>query len=261
MDKLKMPTFDMSGKTVLITGATTGIGYATALTFANFGADIVITSRKQADCDRVKGEIEAMGVRCLALRADSSSLEDIESLIGKTMETFGKIDVLVNNAGVGGPLAGIADTTEEEWDYIHGINLKGVYMLSKRAAQKMIDRGEGGRIIIVSSASGISGSKMHSVYGASKGGVSALGKHMANELGRYNITVNSVCPNHTLTEILSEFIKDPEIKKSVEGACPMHKYGEPEDVAAAIIFLASDAAGYITGTDVVIDGGKCVGAI
>lgn len=251
----------MSGKTVIVTGATTGIGYATAMTFANFGADLVITSRKQADCDRVKGEIEAMGVRCLALQSDSSKLEDDEALVEKAIEVFGKIDVLVNNAGVGGPVADMVDTTEDEWDYVHGINLKGVYMLSKRVARKMIERGQGGRIIMISSIAALEGSGQHSVYGAAKGGVSAMGRYLANEVGKHNITVNSVCPGFTLTEILKGAVQDPAIRKEVERTNPLRKIGDPEDIAAAVLFLASNAANYITGINLVVDGGKCVGMI
>lgn len=259
---MKMPTFDMTGKSVIVTGATTGIGYATAVTFANFGADVVITSRSQADCDRVSSEIAAKyGTRCLGIQADSSKAEDIDAVIDKTIKTFGKIDVLVNNAGVGGPVEDMLDTTEDDYDYVLGINLKGVYMFAKRVARHMVDRGEGGRIINISSTAALAGDGQHSVYGAAKGGVSSLTRYMAYELGKYGITVNSVNPGFTLTEILKEAVQDPTIKDIVEKRCPMRKIGDPEDIAAAVLFFASDSASFINGTQILVDGGMCTGPV
>ena len=230
----------MSGKVVIVTGATTGIGYAAAHAFAYCGAKVVVTSRKQTDCDRVQCEMEELGRECLGLQADSGKQEDVENLIAKTLERFGRIDVLVNNAGIGGPVKDLVDTTEEEWDTVHEINLRGVYMLSRRAAKVMIDQGEGGSIINIASISGLDG----------KG-----------QLGKYNIRANAICPGFILTEIIRWAAQDPGIREELESMCAMHIIGEPSDIGNTAVFLASDMASYMTGTAVVIDGGMSVSPV
>lgn len=255
------PSFDMSGKVVIVTGATTGIGYAAAHAFAYCGAKVVATSRKQTDCDRVQREMEELGRECLGLQADSGKQEDVENLIAKTLERFGRIDVLVNNAGIGGPVKDLVDTTEEEWDTVHEINLRGVYMLSRRAAKVMINQGDGGSIINIASISGLDGKGQHGIYGSAKGGVLALTRYLAYELGKYNIRANAICPGFILTEIIRWAAQDPGIREELESMCAMHIIGEPSDIGNTAVFLASDMASYITGTAVVIDGGMSVSPV
>ncbi|MGI5970691.1 MAG: SDR family NAD(P)-dependent oxidoreductase [Oscillospiraceae bacterium] len=256
-----MPSLDFSGKSVIVTGSTTGIGRAIAMMFAKLGARVVVCNPIQAECDTVAEEIEAGGGRASAIKADISDAEDVENLVKKTVEAFGGIDILINNAGIGGSVKPFVDTTHSDWDEVMAVNLRGTYMLSKLVARQMIEQGRGGRIVNISSIASLEGSGHHTAYGASKAGVNSLTRTMAYELGKYGITVNAICPGFVETEITRRLLEDPEKREAIIKSNPMRKVGKPEDIASVAVFLASDCNSFLTGTQVVVDGGRSAGPI
>ncbi len=250
----KMPSFDVTGKTAVVTGGTKGIGYGIAVTLAYFGANIVITSRHQDECDKVASEIEEMGVKAIGIQTDVQHREEVEALIEKTVEHFGSIDILVNNAGMAVTKFAV-DITEEDYDKVMSSNLKSVYFGCQAAAKKMIEQGRGGSIINVASIGGIKGSNALSTYGASKAAVINLTKDFAIEWGRYNIRVNAVCPGYVITAMNMEQLNDASYVKRTLKSIPLKRFGEVSEVASVVAFLASDASSIMTGEYVVADMG------
>lgn len=258
--EIKKPSFNLTGKTAIVTGATKGIGFAIAATFAMYGCDVVITSRHQNDCDIVSQEItNRYGVRCLGISADSSKKEHIDTVVAKTIETFGKIDILVNNAGVSGKTAPILKQTEEDFDYVLGINLKGIFLFAQAVATQMVKQGSGGKIVNTASVGALIGGKSVAPYGASKAGILSLTKTMANEWARYGITVNAICPGYVITELNEDIFADPEIKLKMEKRTALRRLGEVEDIAGPVLAMVSDSFGYMTGTYILLDGGQTIG--
>jgi 3-oxoacyl-[acyl-carrier protein] reductase len=235
-------------KVVIVTGSSRGIGKATALAFAREGAKVVITSRKQKDCDAAAKEI---GSACLAAACDVSKAKDIDNLVKQTLKRFSRIDVVVNNAGILN-IKSITDTTEKDWSETIDINLKGQFLLCKAVAQHLKS---GAAIVNISSVLGETGAEDVSAYCASKGGVIALTKALAIEFAPKNIRVNAIAPGPIRTAMLAPIEQDPQLKKEVLNWVPLHRFGEPEEVAKAVLFLASDDASYITGHVLNVDGG------
>ncbi|MDR3278505.1 MAG: SDR family NAD(P)-dependent oxidoreductase, partial [Oscillospiraceae bacterium] len=190
------PTYDLTGKVALITGATRGIGYAVAAAFAAAGATVVVSSEIPEDCARVQAEFESRGYPCLGIPTDVSDVEQIDALIMTVTDKCGHIDILVNNAGIGGKETPILDTSPEEWDAVHSIDLRGLYFCARAAARQMKLQSAGGRIINLASAAGIIAPKYVSAYGAAKAAVIHLTKIMANEWARYGINVNALAPGY-----------------------------------------------------------------
>lgn len=182
-NELRMPSYDLTGKVAIVTGGTKGIGHAIAVTLANFGADVVVSSRTAADCEKIQKEIEAMGRRCLGIACNVGVEGDVENMVNKTVETFGRLDILVNNAGIGGKTAPIFEQDSASWDAVLNTNLKGMFMCGKAAAEYMKDHG-GGRIINIASVAGRIGQKNVAPYVAAKSGAIGLTKTMANEWAR-----------------------------------------------------------------------------
>ncbi len=239
------------GKVVIVTGSSRGIGKATALAFSREGANVVITSRKKKDCDEVVREINDSGRTCLAVACDVSKSSDIGNLVKQTLRKFGKIDIIVNNAGIFW-MKPIESITEKDWEEMIHINLKGPFLLCRAVSRHLK---KGAAIVNIASVLGQVGSEMATAYCAAKGGLITFTKSLALELAPRNIRVNAVAPGPIKTAMLAGLDKDPKAKKEFLEWVPLGRFGEPEEIANAVLFLASDEASYVTGHVLVVDGG------
>ena len=254
----KCPKYDLTGKVALITGSTRGIGNATAECFASAGASVAIAGTKPEVCARIQGEFEKKGYKCLGVAVNMSDTGSIDRLVNTVIGKYGHIDILVNNAGIGGKEAPILNTTPEEWDQTHDINLKGLYFCSKAVVAHMKARGAGGRIINMASAAGIIAPKYVSVYGSAKAAVIHLTKIMANEWARYNINVNAVAPGYIATDMTRDVMADEKNASAVMNKIGLRRFGDVNDVAGVALFLATEASRYITGALIPVDGGMTI---
>lgn len=245
---------DLSGKTAVVSGSGRGIGKAIAVAMAKAGADVVVFSRTEEEFRATATEIEAAGGRVLAMRVDVSREEDVDELMRATLGEFGRLDILVNNAGVSPSYTLMEDVTPEDYAAIMATNVRGLYYCSQRAIPVMKEQG-GGCIINVASVAGFKALYRCSAYSASKGAIIALTRTMALELARFNIRVNALCPGYVRTRMMEGLLSHPKISQNIVSAVPMRRVGEPEEIAPVAVFLASDAAGYITGATICVDGG------
>jgi 3-oxoacyl-[acyl-carrier protein] reductase len=244
----------LEGKVALITGAGRagkGIGRSIALRLAAEGAKIAIADFVPEAADSVAKEVEALGIEALALYGSVSKVADVEAMVKSTLDKFSKIDILVNNAGITRDNL-IVRMSEDEWDMVLDTNLKGVFNCTKAVAKEMM-RARTGKIVNMASVMGIVGNAGQANYSASKGGVIALTKTTAKELGSRGVNVNAVAPGFIQTVMTEEMPEDA--KASITNQIPLRRLGTPEDVADVVLFLCSDAASYITGQVVAVDGG------
>ena len=251
----------LGGRTALVTGGTSGIGKATAFLLAEEGAKVALTGRNTERGDAVAAEIRANGGAALFIGADVRSADDCRRAVEATLAEFGALDVLVNNAGVYYP-ADAVSCTEEEWDEQVDSSLKGTFLMSKFALPHMIERGAGS-IVNMSSGWGLEGGEQAVAYCAAKGGMVVLTKAMAIDHGPQGIRVNAVCPGDTVTpmEEADAERKGMEWSAYVEWASerPLRRMGEPEEIAQAVLFLASDESSFVTGAALPVDGGGVAG--
>jgi meso-butanediol dehydrogenase/(S,S)-butanediol dehydrogenase/diacetyl reductase len=254
---------ELSDRIALVTGAGQGIGKASALALAAAGANIVAVDINGQSVKETAAAVAALGRRSLAVEADMGSVQDIDRMVAEAIAAFGRIDVLVNNAGVT-RRAYIMDLAEEDWDRIHRVNAKGVFFCLQRVAREMIPR-RSGRIINMASIAGkgFAGTS-NAIYAASKGAVISLTKTAAQQLGQHNINVNAVCPGIVRTSLYlnlvatiaqKEGVAAEEIERRYVETVPLKRANEPEDIAAMVVFLASPGARNITGQCFNVDGG------
>ena len=245
----------LKDKVAIVTGAGRGIGVALAIGLAREGAAVVVNySRSGAEADKVAADIVAAGGRAVAVQADVQVLGDHERLTAAALENFGRLEVLVNNAGIEFREAFLS-TTVDQWDQTLGVNLKGVYFLSQKGAQAMIRAGNGGKIINISSCHDTVPLNLRSAYGVSKGGLAMLTKSLALELAEHKINVNAVSPGAILTEMNSASLSVPEVRARLLARIPWNRLGDAEDCVGATVFLASAESDYVTGATLYVDGG------
>jgi NAD(P)-dependent dehydrogenase (short-subunit alcohol dehydrogenase family) len=250
-----LPSFDLSGKTALVTGAARGLGRAIALALANAGADVALGLRDAASGGEVQAEIEALGRRAVPLQMDVMQLPEAYAAVDAAIAAFGHLDILVNNVG-GGTEGPIEDFTEDEFDMTIDLNVKASFFIAQRAARHMIARGQGGRIVNMSSQAGFVALPGEAIYCLSKAAVAHMTKCMAVEWGRHGITVNAVAPTFIETDGTAEALGRPGFRDDVvERIAALHRVGAPREVSGAVAFLASPAASLITGQTLLIDGG------
>ena len=249
---MRIPTITLKGMTVLITGAAHGMGQAYALCCSQYGAEVSVFDRESLNetAHLVKQET---GRTILQIKGDITNLDEVKDSVDKTVAHFGKLDVLVNNAGILIE-SSLLEMNEEKFDRLISVNLKGMYFACKFAAQHMIPRQQG-VIINIGSELSFTGAAEYSAYAATKGGVFTLSQSLAIELGPYNIRVVTLAPGPTKTRMHVEKLKDPDIKRAIESKGVMGKMNDPEDLAPALVLLASDAARMVTGTSWSVDGG------
>ena len=251
-----------AGKVAFVTGAASGIGRAAALAFAREGASVVVADVSEQDNQETARMIEAAGGQALAIRCDVTRAEDVKAALDTTIETFGRLDAAFNNAGVEQAKKATADLTEEEWDRIVAIDLRGVFLCLKYEIPLMLKQG-GGAIVNTSSGAGVKGFKDQAAYVAAKHGVVGLTKAAALDYASANIRINVVCPGIIDTPMMDRFGGGtPEGKeRELAGAAaaePIGRAGKPEEIAAAVLWLCSDAASFVTGAAMVVDGGQTV---
>lgn len=250
---------NFEGKVAVVTGAGAGIGRAAALLFTKKGAKVVACGRTGAKCEETVSLIKESGGEADFVEIDVSKPTEAQRMVQRAIERYDKLDILVNSAGVEGPIAPTDALSEEEWDKVVSINLKGIFLSSKYAIIEML-KGGGGAIINVASIVGVQGDANVPAYCASKGGVIALTKAMALEYATKNIRVNCICPGPIATEMLSRIADNLGQRREWfgEAHCPMGRCGTPEEVAQAVLFLATDEASYITGGILAVDGARSV---
>jgi NAD(P)-dependent dehydrogenase (short-subunit alcohol dehydrogenase family) len=245
-----------AGKVAFVTGAANGIGRAAALAFAHEGASVVAADVSEQGNQDTARMIEEAGGRALAVRCDVSRAGDVKAALDRVVETFGRLDFAFNNAGVEQPITATADLTEEEWDRIVSINLRGVFLCMKHEIPLMLRQG-GGAIVNTSSGAGVKGFAGQAAYCAAKYGIVGLSKAAALDYAKSNIRINAVCPGIIETPMMDRFSGGtPEGRARVIAQEPIGRMGKPEEIAAAVIWLCSDAAAFVVGHAMVIDGGQ-----
>ena len=255
---------ELQDKIAVVTGAGRGMGRAIALGLAEAGGHIAVADINAVAVEETAVAVKALGRESLAVTADTGNTDDIDRMISQAKDTFGRIDIMVNNAGVTRKVY-IMDVSEEDWDRIHRVNAKGVFFGMQRAAREMIDQGTGGRIINIASIAGkgYSGAS-NAAYSASKGAVLAMTQIAAHQLAQHDINVNAICPGITLTSMVMRNLADQartsgqsihELEQALGAKIPIGRANDPEDIAAMALFLAGPGARNITGQAFNVDGG------
>jgi len=255
----------LENKVAAVTGAGRGIGRAIALALAKDGADVVVSDINLQEAKQVSKEIEALGRKSLALKTDVTSKKDVDDLIKKTIEKFSTLDIIVSNAGVSS-MEYVVDMPEDKWDFNMDVNLKGTFLVTQAAAKQMISQ-QKGKIICTASMAGKGGVATQAHYNASKHGVVAYVKSLAQELAPYGINVNSICPGSIKTSMQDREVEwsaqirgagatSESIREEMANFTPLGRIGLPEDVAKVVVFLASDDAAFMTGQAINVTGGQ-----
>lgn len=252
-------TTELQGKVALVTGGTSGIGRDTAVLFAKAGAQVVVAGRRKPEGEETIELIRAAGGDGLFVKTDVSKAPEVELLLKKAVEKFGRLDIAFNNAGIEGTWVPIVRQSEEDWDKIIATNLKGVWLCLKYEMQQMLKQGAGGAIVNMGSVTGLIGSVGAAAYSASKHGVIGLTKSAALENAKSGIRINAVCPGFTETPMADRIFRVPQIHKHVLSCHPIGRLGRPLEIAEAVVWMCSDRASFMTGQSLVLDGGYLAG--
>ncbi len=247
-----LDTFSLDGKVAVVTGCARGLGKALAVGLAQAGADIALVD--VLDVSDTKEEIETLGRRCECITADLSSVDCVDDIIARSVKSLGAIDILVNNAGII-RRAPLTEFSEKDWDDVMNINIRTLFFLSQAAARVMIDRGQGGKIINTASMLSFQGGLFVPSYTASKSAVMGLTKLLANELACHNINVNAIAPGYMATDATDALRADEKRSAEILARIPTGRWGVPEDLQGAAVFLASSASDYVQGYTIAVDGG------
>jgi len=246
--------FDLSKKVALVTGASRGIGAATARLLAEFGADVIMTSRKEENLKNISSQIENLGYNTNYHICNNGDLNQIKILFKKIHETHGRLDILINNAATNPFLGPVTEADEKVWDKTFAVNLKGPFFMSQLAAKLMKKKG-GGTIVNVSSINGRIPMNYQSIYSMTKAAMISMTQSFAKELGRDNIRVNAILPGLTDTRFSSVLTKNEKLMKQVIQRIPLGRIANPDEISGMILFLVSDSSSYVTGGTFAVDGG------
>ncbi|MBW2308001.1 MAG: glucose 1-dehydrogenase [Deltaproteobacteria bacterium] len=246
--------FSLRGRSGIVTGGGSGLGKGIATALVQAGASLVIAARGVERLQQAAGEMRAFGGPVVPVQADLSRMEQIQSLVNRTIQEFGKIEFLVNAAGIV-RRAPAEEHSEAHWDEVLTLNLKSLFFLSQAAAREMIARKIKGKIINIASLMSVQGGQTVASYAASKGGVAQVTKAMANDWAKYGIRVNAIGPGWYLTDLTRPVFENPERSRAITARIPLGRWGDPEDLGGLAVFLASDASDYITGQVIFVDGG------
>jgi NAD(P)-dependent dehydrogenase (short-subunit alcohol dehydrogenase family) len=252
MDALNM--FSLAGKIAIVTGSTRGIGRAIAEAFAGAGATVVVTGRSPDLAERVAAEVAHGGGMSMAVAADISNSADVERLIRTTVERFGRVDILVNNAAVSPFFKKAESVTEDEWNEVIQVNLTGTFLCAQAAGRVMIEQ-KSGRIINISSVGGQVALPRLVAYCAAKGGIEQLTRVLAVEWAQHNVLVNAIAPGYVETDLTRGLRENPKLQETIVRRTPLGRLAKVEEIVGAAIYLASDAASYVTGQTLYVDGG------
>ena len=245
--------FSVEGKRALVTGASRGLGAEIAAVLADAGADLAIVGRDRAGLEETRQTIVGKGRRCIVIEADLQTVDGPRAAAAEALEFFGTVDILVNNAGIFHRHS-ILETTVEQWDETQAVNLRAPFLLAQAVVPEMIKQ-RSGKIINVSSVASVVGCDGHAAYSASKGGMNILTNVMAAEWGQYNIQANTIAPAIVLTDMARQVWADEAKSAPVKARIPLHRFGEPVEIADLVLYLASQASNFICGQVIVIDGG------
>jgi NAD(P)-dependent dehydrogenase (short-subunit alcohol dehydrogenase family) len=250
---MDLSVYSLEGRTAVVTGASGGLGKEAALALADVGCDVVIAARNRQALLEVAAAVEGKGRRCLAVQTDISQTADVQRLFEQATARFPRLDILINNAGVAVEKL-FSDLTEEEWRRVVETNLHGTFLCAQAAGKQMLRQG-GGRIINVVSVVGLVAVPLLGAYGAAKGGVIQLTRALAAEWARSDVTVNALAPGYFISPMNEERFADPAVLQNTIRRIPMRRLATYDDLTPVLVFLASDAARYITGQVIVVDGG------
>ena len=244
--------FNLDGKVAIVTGSGRGLGQGIAIAMAEAGADVALVDI--IDMTESKEKIEALGKKCVAITADLSKKECVETIVNETKAALGGIDILFNNAGII-RRAPITEFSEKDWDDVMNINIRTLFFLSQAVGKEMIAQGRGGKIVNTASMLSFQGGILVPSYTASKSAVMGLTKLLANELGEHGINVNAIAPGYMATDNTKALREDPARNKAILDRIPAGRWGTPEDLQGTAVFLASEAASYVQGYTIAVDGG------
>ncbi len=251
--RMVMTGINVAGKVVLVTGGSRGLGFAMANALARFGADLAIVNRNRGDGEDAAGKLRAHGGRVVSLQGDVTRPAEIEGVVGRALAAYGRIDVLVNNAGMNIRKPAL-EVTEEDWDRVIDCNLKGIFFTAQAVGRVMVER-RAGKIINMSSIFGSVGFPKVAAYAASKGGINQLTRVLALEWAPYNVCVNALAPAYVVADGTPDWMQDAERSRMIMASTPLGRIGSGDDLTGAVVYLASDWSNYVTGTVIGVDGG------